>query len=99
LEQNVSMKTEWQAGLSAELEQSLEEAVKRLRAKVDAVYCETCESEKMADLHYLAQELVDQEMEAVVAGEAEPEAAALLELRERVRRHVHRLIEATRRAV
>lgn len=92
------MKTEWQAGLSAELEQSLGEAVKRLRAKVDVVYCETCESEKMADLHYLAQELVDQQMEDLAAAGPELEMAALVDLRERVRRHVHRLIEQTRRA-
>lgn len=86
-----------QVSFSAELERGLEEAVKRLREKVDAVYGDCCEAEKMADLHYLAHEMVDREMALLVEAEPEVEATALVDLREQVGRHTHRLIEKTRR--
>lgn len=83
---------------SADLKENLREAVDRLRDKVDAVYADASESEKMADLHYLAHELVDRQMGELAADDPDLERGALLDLREQVGRHVHRLIEATRRA-
>lgn len=94
----MSTTTRLQVSFSAELERGLEEAVTRLRAKVDAVYGDCCEEEKMADLHYLAHDLIDREMDLLVAGDSEVEHTALVDLREQVRRRVHRLIEKTRRA-
>ena len=82
--------------LSPALEASLELAVQRLRDKVDAVFTGSDEAEKMADLHYLAHELVDQHMEALVDKDPDLERSALVDLREQVARRVHRLIEATR---
>ncbi|MEM8933864.1 MAG: hypothetical protein AAGE94_21920 [Acidobacteriota bacterium] len=82
---------------SPALKTGLQEAVERLREKVDAVYRDASESEKMADLHYLAHELVDQQVARVAEADPSLEDGALLDLRERVGRHVHRLIEATRR--
>lgn len=83
--------------LSPALEASLELAVERLREKVDAVYVDSDEAEKMADLHYLAHELVDQHMEELVERDPDLERSALLDLREQVARRVHRLIEGTRK--
>ncbi|MDA8019419.1 MAG: hypothetical protein MPN21_18410 [Thermoanaerobaculia bacterium] len=79
------------------LRERLDEAVSRLRAKVDAVYVEATEAEKMADLHYFVHELVDHELSELSDGDTALEHGALLDLRERVARHVHRLIESTRR--
>jgi hypothetical protein len=87
-----------QVSFSAELERGLGEAVKKLREKVDAVYGDCCEEEKMADLHYLAHDIVDREMDLLVAADPEVENTGLVDLREEVRRHIHRLIEKTRRA-
>lgn len=92
------MTAEWRPGFSEELQAGLAAAVHQLRERVDAVYCDTCETEKMADLHYLAHELVDREIEELVAAEPELEQAAIVDLREQVRRHVHRLIEKSRKA-
>lgn len=75
----------------------LQEAVDRLREKVDSVYGDSSESEKMADLHYLAHELVDQQMADLAETDPSLEHGALLDLREKIRRHAHRLIEKTRR--
>ena len=80
------------------LETGLREAVERLRDKVDAVYSDASEAEKMADLHYLAHELVDQHLAELVEADPSQEQGALLDLREKVRRHVHRMIETTRRS-
>ena len=90
--------TRLQVSFSAELKAGLDEAIKGLREKVDAVYGDCCEEEKMADLHYLAHDLVDREMEVLVAGDPEIEQTAIVDLREQVGRYVHRLIEKTRRA-
>ena len=87
-----------QVSFSTELESGLVEAVKKLREKVDAVYGDCCEEEKMADLHYLAHDMVDREMDLLVAADPDVEQTALIDLREQVRRHVHRLIEKTRRS-
>ncbi|MEL7061594.1 MAG: hypothetical protein AAGN46_16330 [Acidobacteriota bacterium] len=83
---------------SAELEQRLADAVERLRSKVDDVYRESSEAEKLADLHYLAFELVDVQMDQIADEHPQMADGALLELRERVARRVHLLIERTRRA-
>lgn len=82
----------------AEVSAGLDEAVRRLREKVDSVYSGSPESEKMADLHYLAHELVDQQMIDLAAADPSLEHGALLDLREQIGRHVHRLIEKTRQA-
>lgn len=87
-----------QVSFSAELESGLQTAVAKLREKVDAVYGDCCEEEKMADLHYLAHDIVDREMDLLVAADPEVENTGLVDLREQVRRHIHRLIEKTRRA-
>lgn len=87
-----------QVSFSSELESNLEKTVQGLREKVDAVYGDCCEEEKMADLHYLAHDIVDREMDLLLAADSELEQTALVDLREQVRRHVHRLIEKTRRA-
>ncbi|MCG8455643.1 MAG: hypothetical protein MI919_05125 [Holophagales bacterium] len=83
--------------LPSEVTAGLEQAVHRLRQKVDAVYGASEEAEKMADLHYLAHELVDRQMVDLADKDPSQEQGALLDLRERVARHVHRLIEKTRR--
>lgn len=83
--------------LSTELESSLERAVVRLREKVDAVYENSDESEKMADLHYLAQELISQHLAEMVSHDPELEPSAMPDLHEQVARRVHRMIETTRR--
>jgi len=91
------MPTTLEVKFPADLRERLEEAVSRLRAKVDAVYVDSTESEKMADLHYFVHELVDHELSELAASDSDLEHGALLDLREQVARHVHRLIEATRR--
>jgi hypothetical protein len=90
------MTTELKISLSPDVLAGLEEAVTRLRAKVDAVFEDSPESDKMADLHYLAHELVDQQMVELADEDPSLEQGALLHLREQVGRHVHRLIEKTR---
>ncbi|MEM9557628.1 MAG: hypothetical protein AAGC60_25445 [Acidobacteriota bacterium] len=86
------------AQFPAEIRSTLQAAVQRLREKVDAVYEDSAEHEKMADLHYFVHELVDQQMGELAADDPELEHGALLDLREQVARYVHRLIEDTRRA-
>ena len=92
------MPTTLEVKFPADLRQRLDEAVHRLRAKVDTVYTDATESEKMADLHYFVHELVDHELSELSSGDSDLEHGALLDLREQVARHVHRLIEATRKA-
>lgn len=92
------MGTKFSASFPDDLRQRLDEAVARLRSKVDSVYADSPEHEKMADLHYLAHELVDQEMAELADADKDLERGALLDLREKVGRHVHRLIERTRKA-
>lgn len=82
----------------ADLRERLDQAVQKLRAKVDAVYADATEQEKMADLHYFVHELVDHELSELSSDDPELEHGALLDLREKVARHVHRLIEKTRRS-
>ncbi|MEM1177254.1 MAG: hypothetical protein AAGM22_02820 [Acidobacteriota bacterium] len=77
----------------------LQEAVDRLREKVDAVYGEASEMEKMADLHYLAHELVDRQMDELAEADPDLVDGPLLDVREQVGRYVHRLIEKTRQLV
>ena len=90
------MATQLQVSFPPEVAAGLQEAVDRLRQKVDAVYGDSTEEEKMADLHYLAHELVDRQMSELAEADPSLEHGALLDLREQVGRHVHRLIERTR---
>ncbi|MEM1203659.1 MAG: hypothetical protein AAGN66_10560 [Acidobacteriota bacterium] len=89
------MDNEFNVTFPAEIQTALEQAVDGLRAELDKLYGDS-EAEKMADLHYLAHELVDQQMSEIAAADPDQEQGALLDLREQVGRHVHRLIEATR---
>lgn len=93
------MTTETSISFPPAVAAGLQKAVDRLREKVDAVYGEASESEKMADLHYLAHELVDRQMDELAAADPELVDGPLLDLREQVGRYVHRLIEETRRVV
>lgn len=92
------MPTTLEVKFPSDLRERLDEAVTKLRAKVDTVYVDSTEAEKMADLHYFVHELVDHELSELADADSELEHGALLDLREQVARHVHRLIEATRQA-
>ncbi len=74
----------------------LQEAIDRLRDKIDAVYGDSTEIDRMADFHYLAHELVDQQMSELAEGDPSLERGALLDLREQIGRYVHRLVEKSR---
>ena len=80
-----------------EVAAGLQEAVERLRDKIDSVYAESQEIERMADFHYLAHELVDQTMAELAESDPSLERGALLDLRDQVGRYVHRLVEQSRR--
>ncbi|MEM6794653.1 MAG: hypothetical protein AAF725_11785 [Acidobacteriota bacterium] len=84
------------ASFPKEIAAALQVAIDQLREKVDAAYGDSPEDEKMADLHYLAHELVDRQMSELAEADPSLEQGALLDLRERVGRYVHRLIERTR---
>lgn len=75
----------------------LQEAVERLRDKIDEAYADSTDLDRMADFHYLAHELVDQQMAELAVADPELERGALLDLREQVGRYVHRLVEQSRR--
>ena len=74
----------------------LQKAIDRLRDKIDAVYGDSTEIDRMADFHYLAHELVDQQMSELAEGDPSLERGALLDLREQIGRYVHRLVEQSR---
>lgn len=80
-----------------EVASGLQQAVERLRDKIDAAYADSDESDRMADFHYLAHELVDQQMAELAESDPSLERGALLDLREQVGRYVHRLVEQNRR--
>ena len=80
-----------------EVASGLQQAVERLRDKIDSVYGESDEVERMADFHYLAHELVDQQMSELAEADPSLERGVLLDLREQVGRYVHRLVEQSRR--
>ena len=80
-----------------EVAAGLQEAVDRLRDKIDAVYGDSTEIDRMADFHYLAHELVDQQMAELADADPSLERGALLDLREQIGRYVHRLVEQSRR--
>jgi hypothetical protein len=91
------MVQEWRPRFGAELQRALDEAVRRLREKADVVYGSLGECEKLADLHFLAHELVDDQLGEIAAADPGLSQAALLDLREQIGRYVHRVIERTRR--
>lgn len=91
------MVQEWQPRFGRELQHALDEAVRRLREKVDGLYGDLGECEKLADLHFLAHELVDDQIGELSAADPGLSQPALLDLREQIGRYVHRVIERTRR--
>ena len=79
-----------------QIAQGLQEAVDRLRDRIEDAYGDSTEIDKMADFHYLAHELVDQQMSELAEGDPSLERGALLDLREQIGRYVHRLVEQSR---